>query len=92
MCFFKFYLYPLQHGLRGGLVFPAVSADRDNHLKGTLLVRAEINIDPELESAWFQTLNLKCDFLVSKLSSKCNLYCYITATMLTLSHWWGGAS
>jgi WD40 repeat protein len=34
-----------------------------------------------LESAWFQPLNLKCDFLVSKpcCSFKCNLRRYIPA-------------
>ena len=36
---------------------------------------------PQLESAWFQTLNLKCDILVSKFAFKCNLYrCYTSAS------------
>jgi hypothetical protein len=33
-------------------------------------------VDPALESAWFQPLNLKCDILVSKFAFKCNLYRY----------------
>jgi nitrile hydratase len=32
--------------------------------------------DPQLESAWFQPLNLKCDILVSKFAFKFNLYRY----------------
>ena len=34
-------------------------------------------VEPWLESAWFQTLNLKCDILVSKFAFKCNLYRYV---------------
>jgi hypothetical protein len=34
--------------------------------------------DPELESAWFQPLNLKYDILVSKFAFKINLYRYNT--------------
>ena len=33
-------------------------------------------VDPQLESAWFQPLKLKCDFLVSKFAFKFNLYRY----------------
>jgi hypothetical protein len=33
-------------------------------------------VDPQLESVWFQPLNPKCDFLVSKFASKCNLCRY----------------
>ena len=33
-------------------------------------------VDQQLESAWFQPLNLKCNFMVSKFAFKCNLYHY----------------
>jgi hypothetical protein len=39
-------------------------------------------VDPELESAWFQPLNLKCDLLVSKFAFKFNLYRYATDVKL----------
>jgi hypothetical protein len=41
-------------------------------------VRVESSCDPQLESAWFQPFELKCDFLVSKVFafSKFNLYRY----------------
>jgi hypothetical protein len=40
----------------------------------------QVESDPELESAWFQLSNLKCDILVSKLCFfKCNLYRYNSA-------------
>jgi hypothetical protein len=32
--------------------------------------KAESICDPQLESAWFQPLSLKCDFLVSKFAFK----------------------
>ena len=35
-------------------------------------------VDPQLESAWFQPLKLKCDFLVSNFAVKLNLYRYTT--------------
>ena len=35
-----------------------------------------VHVDPELERAWFQPLNLKCDILVSKFAFKCCLYRY----------------
>jgi hypothetical protein len=35
----------------------------------------------ELESAWFQPLNLKCDFLVSKFA--------LNVTCCTATHWQG---
>ena len=34
-------------------------------------------VDPQLESARFQPLNLKCDILVSKFAFKCDLHRYI---------------
>jgi hypothetical protein len=35
------------------------------------------SVDPQLESAWFQPLNLKCNILVSKVAAfTCNLYRY----------------
>jgi hypothetical protein len=36
------------------------------------------SVDPQLESAWFRTLILKCDVLVSNFAFKFNLYRYIT--------------
>jgi hypothetical protein len=42
----------------------------------------ELNpVDPQLESAWFQPLSLKCDILVSKFAFKCNLYRYKLAIL-----------
>jgi hypothetical protein len=36
-------------------------------------------VDPQLESAWFQTLNVKYVFLVSTIALKCNLWHYTPA-------------
>jgi hypothetical protein len=41
-------------------------------------------VDPHLETAWFQPLNLKCDILVSKFASKFNLYRYMRETFQAL--------
>jgi hypothetical protein len=38
---------------------------------------------PQLESAWFQPLNLSSEKPVSKFAFKCNLYRYITAKAAT---------
>ena len=40
------------------------------------------SLDPQLESAWFQHLILKCDLLVSKFPFKFNLYRYNTVMAL----------
>jgi hypothetical protein len=39
---------------------------------------------PQLESAWMQTLNLKCDILVSKFAFKFNLCRYSWEPKMTL--------
>jgi hypothetical protein len=48
-------------------------------------------VEPWLESAWFQTLNLKCDILVSKFAFKCNLYHFTSAPRRAVRRRRGGA-
>jgi hypothetical protein len=61
-------LIPLHHG-------DAEAARRKKELEGGSRGGA-VQVDPQLESARFQPLNLKCDILVSKFAFKCNLYRY----------------
>jgi hypothetical protein len=48
-------------------------------------------VDPQLESAWFQPLNLKCDILVSKICFS-NSTCTTTAWPGRAWTRWGGTS
>ena len=56
----------------------------ESHLVELEVGLDELNaVDPELESAWFQPLNLKCDFLVSYFAFKSNLYRYVEEPHMT---------
>jgi hypothetical protein len=52
----------------------AVTATDGEHLRAVGLYKLN-SVDPQLESAWFQPLNLKCDLLVSKFAFKFNVLC-----------------
>jgi hypothetical protein len=54
----------------GALVSPVVVRLRSGAVVGLYTLNAA---DPSPESAWFQPLNLKMRYLVSKFACKCNL-------------------
>jgi hypothetical protein len=73
-------LAPGRQQLAAGGVGASEEEVRRDILGGAVQVES---IDPELESARIQPLNLKCDILVSKFAFKFNLHHSISATKYT---------